>query len=79
MAAETLCNFHLIHCGGLHRPDEFIVAKDEEKLAFENAGHTVRLYSRGSQPGVLVPPRGTRLNIKGHEDPWVTEQLIYLL
>jgi len=32
-----------------------------------------------SQPGVLAPPRGTRLNIKGYEDPWVTEQLIYLL
>jgi len=34
-----------------------------------------------SRPGVpnLVPPRGTRLNIKWYEDPWVTEQLIYLL
>jgi len=35
--------------------------------------------NRGSQLGVLVPPRGTRLNIKGYEDPCVTEQLIYLL
>jgi len=36
-------------------------------------------YFRGSQPGVLVPLGGMRLNIKGYEDPWVTEQLIYLL
>jgi len=43
-----------------------------------NVGKIVSV-DRGSQPGVLVPPRGTRLNIKGYEDPWVTEQLMYLL
>jgi len=34
---------------------------------------------QGLPNGGTRPPRGTRLNIKGYEDPWVTEQLIYLL
>ena len=59
--------------------DRYAAADDPQKrtrLMFMGKG-SVR--SGVPNRGYSYPQGDARLNIKGYEDPWVTEQLIYLL